>query len=59
MGDLYHSFKKWPLKALFAQIRLADTELAATRYHRQIEALALVFCGIEKKLNPVVAGNQI
>ena len=59
MADLYHSFKKWPFKALFAQIRLADTELAATRSHRQIEALALVFCGIEKKLNPAVAGKAI
>ena len=40
--------QKWPFKALFAQIRLADTDLAATRSYRQIEALALVFCGIQK-----------
>ena len=40
--------KKWPFKALFGQIRLADTELAATRSYRQIEALPLVFCGMQK-----------
>ena len=40
--------QKWPFKALFAEIRLADTDLAATRSYRQIEALALVFCGIQK-----------
>ena len=28
---------------LFGQIRLADTELAATRSHRRIEAVTLVF----------------
>ena len=37
-------------KALFWEIRLADTDLAATRSHRQIEAMALVFWCIEKKL---------
>ena len=37
--------QKWPFKALFAEIRLADTDLAATRSYRQIEALALVFGG--------------
>ena len=40
--------QKWPFKALFCKIRLADTELATTRSHRQIEALALVFWCIEK-----------
>ena len=35
-------------KALFWEIRLADTDLAATRSHRQIEALTLVFWGIKK-----------
>ena len=40
--------KKWPFKALFGQIRLADTELAATSSYRQIEALPLVFCGMQK-----------
>ena len=39
-----------PFKALFWEIRLADTDLAATRSHRQIEAMALVFWCIEKKL---------
>ena len=40
--------QKWSFKALFWEIRLADTELAATRSHRQIEAMALVFWCIEK-----------
>ena len=40
--------QKWPFKALFGTIRLADTELAATRSYRQIEALTLVFWGIKK-----------
>ena len=40
--------QKWPFKALFWEIRLADTDLAATRSHRQIEAMALVFWCIEK-----------
>ena len=40
--------KKWPFKALFGTIRLADTELEATRSYRQIEAPALVFWGIQK-----------
>ena len=40
--------QKWPFKALFAQVRLADTELTATRSYRQIEALALVFGGRQK-----------
>ena len=40
--------QKWPFKALFCKIRLADTDLAATRSHRQIEAMALVFWFIEK-----------
>ena len=40
--------QKWPFKALFCKIRLADTDLAATRSHRQIEAMALVFWCIEK-----------
>ena len=35
--------QKWPFKALFWEIRLADTELAATRSYRQIEAERLVF----------------
>ena len=50
MADLYQYIKKWPFETLFAQIRLADTELEATRSYRQIEALALVFWGIKKKL---------
>ena len=40
--------KKWPFKALFGQIRLADTELAVTSSYRHIEALPLVFWGIQK-----------
>ena len=40
--------KKWPFTALFAQIRMADTELAATCSYHQIEALPLVFRGICK-----------
>ena len=40
--------QKWPFKAFFAQVRLADTELTATRSYRQIEALASVFGGRQK-----------
>ena len=40
--------QKWPFKALFWEIRLADTDLAATRSYRQIEAQTLVFCGHQK-----------
>ena len=40
--------KKWPFKALFSHLRLADTELAAARSYRQIEALPLVFWCIQK-----------
>ena len=40
--------QKTPIYSFFAHLRLADTELAATRSHRQIEALALVFCCIQK-----------
>ena len=43
MADLYHLVNKWPFKALFAQLRLADTELALTRSSRQIEALLYEF----------------
>ena len=50
--------KKWPFKALFGQIRLADTELAATRSYRQIKALALVLCG-HQKINPAIAEKAI
>ena len=50
--------QKWPFKALFAQIRLADTEPAATRSYRQIEAVPLVFVTI-KKLNPAIAKKVI
>ena len=42
--------KKWPFKALFSHPRLADTELAVTSSYRHIEALPLVFGGIQKKL---------
>ena len=35
--------KNGHLKPLFAQIRLADTGLAATRCYRQIEPVRLVF----------------
>ena len=45
MADLYHYFKKWLFKALFAHLRLADIELTATRYYRQTEVLPLVFRG--------------
>ena len=48
MADLYQYIKKWPFETLFAQIRLADTELGATWSYRQIEALALVFWDIQK-----------
>ena len=48
VADLYQYIKKRLFIAFFAHLRLADTELAATRSHRQIEALALVFCGIQK-----------
>ena len=48
MADLYQYIKKRLFIAFFAHLRLADTGLAATRSHRQIEALALVFCGIQK-----------
>ena len=34
--------QKWPFKALLWDLRMADTDLAATRFHRQIEAMALV-----------------
>ena len=40
--------KKWPFKALFSHPRLADTELAVTSSYRHIEALPLVFGGIQK-----------
>ena len=50
--------QKWPFKALFAQIRLADTELAATRSNRQIKALVVVFRRIEN-FNPPVAEEAI
>ena len=45
VADLYHCVNKGPFKALFVQLRLADTELAVTRYYREIEALSLVFRG--------------
>ena len=48
VADLYQYIKKWPFETLFAQIRLADTELGATWSYRQIEALALVFWDIQK-----------
>ena len=48
MADLYQYITERLFIAFFAHLRLADTELAATRSHRQIEALALVFCGIQK-----------
>ena len=31
--------KKWPFKARFSHLRLADTELAAARSYRQIEGV--------------------
>ena len=40
--------KKWPFKALFATLRLPDTELADARSYRRIEAMPLVFCCIQK-----------
>ena len=53
-----HTSVKNRISAIFGQIRLADTELAATWSNRQIKALTLVFRGI-KKINPAVAGNAI
>ena len=41
---------KWPLKALFSHLGLADPELAATRSYRQIEAMSLLLRGIQKAL---------
>ena len=46
MADFYHYIKKWALKALFAHLRLADIELAATRFNRYIKALPLVLSNI-------------
>ena len=48
--------QKRPFKALHAQLRLTDTDLAATRSYRQTVALTSVFCGIQK-INP--AGKAI
>ena len=41
--------QKWPFKGLFSHLRLAETEVAATRSYRQIEPMGLVLCCIEKK----------
>ena len=57
MADLYHAIRKWPFKAPFAHLRLADTELAAPCSYRQIKVLVVFRC-IEK-FNPVVAGDAI
>ena len=40
--------KKIFIKISFAPLRLADTALAATRFHRQIEALSLILNCNEK-----------
>ena len=58
MADLYHYFKKWLFKALFAKLRLADIELTATRSGRQIEAIPFVIWCI-KKVNPAIAQKFI
>ena len=59
MAYLLQYIKKWLFKALFSHLRLADTEVAAARSCRQIEAMPLVFCCILKKLNPAIAGKVI
>ena len=43
--------RPWKNASLFSHLRLADTELAATHSHREIEALILVFRFI-KNLTP-------
>ena len=48
MADLYHCVNKGPFKVLFLQLRLADKELAVTRYYREIEALSLFFRGSQR-----------
>ena len=48
--------QKWPFKAPFAYLRLADTELAAPRSYRQIKVLVVVFRFIEN-FNLAVAGE--
>ena len=52
IADFYYDTKKlWPknlFKALLSQLRLADTELAASRFYRQIKALPLVIRDIFK-----------
>ena len=48
MGDLYQKNQKIAIKIFFSPHRLADTALAATRFHQQIEALSLILKCNEK-----------
>ena len=50
--------QKWPFKAPFSHLRLADIELEATSSYRQIKGPLLVFGCIEN-VNPAVAGKAI